>query len=73
MSDVKSIVEQIVKKLQGNQDLLTKFKSDPVKTIEGVSGIDLPDNLEDEVVKGVKAALASDKLSGIAGAVKKLF
>ena len=73
MSDVKSIVEQIVKKLQGNQDLLTKFKSDPVKTIEGLSGIDIPDNIEDEVVKGVKAALASGKLSGIAGAVKKLF
>mgnify|MGYP006916226933 CR=1 FL=1 len=73
MSDVKSIVEQIVKKLQGNQDLLTKFKSDPVKTIEGLSGIDIPDNIEDEVVKGVKAALASDKLSSIAGAVKKLF
>ena len=72
MSDIKSIVEQIVKKLQSNPDLLKKFKDDPVKTIEGISGIDIPDGVEDEVAKGVKAALAKDTASGIVDAVKKM-
>ena len=71
--DVRSIVEQIVKRLQADPGLMKNFKDDPVKTIESISGIDVPASMEDEVAKGVKAALASDKVSGVADAVKKLF
>lgn len=73
MDDVKQKVEEIVKKLKADPKALESFKTDPVKTIEGLSGIDIPDGVEDKVVAGVKAALAGDKLSGVADAVKKLF
>ncbi len=73
MDEVKQKVDEIVKKLKADPKALANFKDDPVKTVEGLSGIDIPDGIEDKVVAGVKAALAGDKLGGIADAVKKLF
>ena len=72
MDDVKAKVDQVVAKLKEDPSLLTNFKNDPVKTIEGLSGIDIPDAIEDKVVAGVKAALAGDAFGNIAGAVKNL-
>ena len=71
--DVKKKVEEVVAKIQKDPNLLKNFQKDPVKTIEGLSGVDIPDEIEDKVVAGVKAALAGDKASGIINSVKKLF
>jgi hypothetical protein len=73
MEDIKKKVDQIVAKLKADPSLMANFKNDPVKTIEGISGIDIPDGMEDKIVTGVKAALAGDKAGDIAGAVKGLF
>ena len=54
--DIKGTIDQIVSKLQGDPNLLENFKKDPIKTIEGISGIDIPDGMEQQVVDGVKAA-----------------
>ena len=71
--DVKGKVEEIVKKLQKDPALMKKFQSDPVKTLEGVLGVDLPDDQLKPVVAGIKAKLTAadigDKLDGL----KKLF
>ena len=72
MDDIKKKVEEVVAKLKADPSLLAKFKEDPVKTVEGLSGIDIPDGMEDKVVTGVKAALAGDKASGIIDTVKNL-
>jgi hypothetical protein len=71
--DVKKKVEEVVAKLKANPSALATFKDDPIKAIESLSGIDIPDEIEDKVVAGVKAALAGDKASGIIDSVKKLF
>ena len=52
---------------------MEKFKKDPVKAVEGVLGVDLPDDLVEKLVTGVKARLAGDNLSGALGSLKKLF
>jgi hypothetical protein len=45
-----------------------------VKTVEKLIGVDLPDDMIEKVVDGVKAKLAGgDALSGVAGKLKGLF
>lgn len=73
MDDIKKKVDEIVSKLKSDPKALESFKSDPVKAVESLSGIDIPDGMEDKVVAGVKAALASDKAGNVMDAVKKLF
>ena len=71
--DIKEKVEEIVKKISGDKDLLEKFKKDPVGAVKGLVGTELPDGALDKVVDAVKAKLGADKLGDIAGKLKKLF
>ena len=78
--DVKKIIENIVEKVQENGDLKERFEKEPVKVIESIIGVDLPDDIVEKVIDGVKAKIAFDKVddamdavSNIAGALKKLF
>ena len=41
--DVKAKVTEIVNKLKSDEQLMSKFQSNPVKTVEGLVGVDLPD------------------------------
>ena len=72
-TDVKEIVTKAVEKLAKDQKLQEQFKKDPVKTLERLLGVDLPDELVDKVVDGVKAKLSLDKASEVMGSLKKLF
>ena len=60
--DIKEKIEDLVEKIQKNPNLLKKFKNDPVKVVEDLVGIDLPDELIEKVVDGVKAKITLDKL-----------
>jgi uncharacterized protein YpuA (DUF1002 family) len=80
MDQIKEKIEEIVKKLTENKDLLENFKKNPVKTVEKLLGIDLPDDTIEKIVDGVKAKITLDKLDdlkddlgGALGALKKLF
>ncbi|MBP3569088.1 MAG: hypothetical protein J6K04_07970 [Lachnospiraceae bacterium] len=73
MDELKEKIEKIVDKIQGSSDLKEQFEKEPVKVIEKVLGVDLPDELIEKVIDGVKAKLTVDKISDIAGAFKKLF
>ncbi len=70
--DVKAKVEEIVGKIKGSDNLLEKFKADPEKTIESLTGIEIPDEIADKVIDGVKAALASGKLGDLLDKAKDL-
>lgn len=71
--DIKGKVEEAVKKLQDDPALLGSFQKDPIKTVEGLLGVDLPDDQLQPLVTGIKAKLTAgdigDKLEGL----KKLF
>lgn len=71
--DIKAKIEEIVAKLQGDKGLLDKFTKDPVKTVESLIGVDLPDDVIGNVVEGVKAKVSIDKAAGILDSVKNLF
>lgn len=59
--NIKEKIEELVAKFKSDPDLLNKFKEDPIKTIEGIIGVDLPDDQLKGIVDGVKAKLALDK------------
>lgn len=65
--DIKEQVSSAVEKITKDKELQAQFKKDPVKTVESVLGVDIPDGVVDKVVDGVKAKLGADKLSGLLG------
>ena len=69
--DIKEQIESIVEKLQKDNALQAQFKKDPVKAVEKLLGVDLPDDMVEKVVAGVKAKLSLDDVSGIVGNLKK--
>ncbi|MCI6320007.1 MAG: hypothetical protein MR803_01435 [Clostridiales bacterium] len=69
--DIKEQIESIVEKLQKDKALQAQFKKDPVKAVEKLLGVDLPDDMVEKVVAGVKAKLSLDDVSGIVGNLKK--
>ena len=69
--DIKEKIEEVVGKIKNDPKTMEEFKKDPVKAIEGLTGIDLPDDMVDKVVTGVKAKLTADKLGDAAGLFKK--
>lgn len=73
MDNIKEKIEEIVEKIKGSKDLAELFKKDPVKAIEKVLDVDLPDELLEKVVDGVKAKMAADDVKNLFGAIKKLF
>ena len=69
--DIKEQIESIVEKLQKDKALQAQFKKDPVKAVEKLLGVDLPDDMVEKVVAGVKAKLSLDDVSGFVGNLKK--
>ena len=77
MEDIKKKIEEIVAKIKNDKGFASKFKSDPIKAVESVLGVDLPDDKIKSIVDGVKAKLTGDKISNEASSlvdkVKDLF
>jgi len=71
--DIKEQIEKLVQKINSDPSIKEQFQKDPVKAVEKVLGVDLPDDVVEKVVAGVKAKIGADKLSGAADALKKLF
>lgn len=71
--DVKEKVEELVGKLQKDPALLKSFQEDPIKTVEKLTGVDLPDEQLKPVVAGIKAKLAASDIGGKLDGLKKLF
>ena len=69
--DIKAKIEEIVAKLKGDDKLMDKFQNEPVKTVEGLVGVDLPDDQINGIVDAVKAKInvgsITDKLGGLFG------
>ncbi len=68
--DIKAKIEEIVKKIKTDKNLLGKFKDDPIKTVEGLIGVDLPDDIIEKIVEGVKAKITVDDVKGVLGKLK---
>ena len=71
--DIKAQITAVVEKVTKDPQMLEQFKKDPVKAVEQVLGVDLPDDAVQKVVDGVKAKISVDKASGVVDSIKKLF
>ena len=71
--DIKEKIESVIEKIKKDPSIKEQFEKDPVKAIEKVLGVDLPDDIVEKIVDGVKAKLTVDSLSGVADKLKKLF
>lgn len=71
--DVKAKVEELAGRIQKDPAMLKSFQDDPVKTVEKLTGVDLPDDQLKPVVAGIKAKLAAGELGGKLDGLKKLF
>ena len=67
MDFIKDKIEDIVEKIKKDPKLLQKFKDDPIKTVEGLIGIDLPDEQIEKIVDAVKAKISLDKVGDLLG------
>lgn len=71
--DIKEKIQEVVEKLTKDKGLQEQFKEDPVKALEKILGVDLPDDIVEKVVQGVQAKMTADKLSDAFDGLKKLF
>ena len=80
MDIIKEKINEIVEKIKNDKDIAAKFKKDPVTTVEGLIGIDLPNDQIEKIIDGIKAKIALDKidldnidLNKVAGVLGGLF
>ena len=71
--EIKEKIEKVVKKLLSDKNLMDKFEKNPAKVIEELIEVDLPDELVNQIVEGVKAKINLEKVSGALGALGGLF
>ena len=71
--DIKEKIESVIEKIKKDPNIKEQFGKDPVKAIEKVLGVDLPDDMVEKIVDGVKAKLTVDSISDVADKLKKLF
>ena len=73
--DIKAKANELVEKIKNDPKLLGEFKENPVKLLEEIIGMDLPDDQIKQLAELVKAKIdldkAGDLLKGLGGLFKK--
>lgn len=73
--DIKARVEVLAEQIRKNPALLKEFRESPVKAVEAIVGMDLPDAQINQLAELVKAKLdldkAGDLLKGLGGLFQK--
>lgn len=65
--DIKAKAAELVERIKGNPALLKEFKENPVKIVEELIGMDLPDDQVKMVAEAVKAKIDLDKAANLLG------
>ncbi len=71
--DIKTEIEKIFKSVAGDPSKLEAFKKNPAEFVTKIVGESVGKDIINKIVAGVKAKLAGDKVSGIAGSIGGLF
>lgn len=69
--DIKAKIDEIVKKVKTDDDVKKLFMKDPVKAVEKLVGVNLPDDQIEKIVDAVKAKISVDKVAGKLGGLFK--
>ena len=70
--DIKEKVTEVVEKIKNDPKILAEFEKEPVKTVEKIVGMDLPDELIEKVLDGIKKGDIKEGMD-IGDIMKKLF
>ncbi|MGN0678892.1 MAG: hypothetical protein ACI4JS_04435 [Oscillospiraceae bacterium] len=69
--DIKAKIDEVVAKVKADPNFAQKFKTEPIKAVEEVLGVDLPDDIIQKIIDGVKAKIdlggIADKIGGLFG------
>ena len=72
--DIKKKAEELVEKIQKNPALLKEFRENPIKIVEEIIGMDLPDDQIKKLAQMVEIKIdmdkAGDMLKGLGGLFK---
>lgn len=71
--DIKEMITKAVKKIMNDKALQKQFETEPVKALEKIFGVDLPDDLINPIIDGIKAQLTAEKLGDAVDFLKKIF
>ena len=71
--DLKDIIEKAANAILKDETLKTQFKNEPIKALEKILNVNLPDELLEPVIEGIKVKITADKLGDAANLLKKLF
>lgn len=73
--DIKAKIDEAVAKIKADPAIAKEFQADPVKAVEKILGTDLPDDVINPVIDGIKTKISvdgvKDKLGGLLGGLKK--
>lgn len=73
MEDFKKKIDEIIDKIKNDKDFAKKFKAEPVKALEEISGIDIPEDKIDEIITAIQAKINIDKIDNALDKLKGLF
>lgn len=65
--DIKKMAADLVDRIQDNPALLKEFRENPVKVVEDLIGIDLPDDQIHQLAQLIKAKIDLDKAGDLLG------
>lgn len=67
--DIKAKIDEVVNKVKSDKGFAEKFQKEPIKAVEEVLGVDLPDDAIKNVIDGVKAKINIDDIKGKIGSL----
>ena len=71
--DIREQAEKLLASVTRDKSLMEQFRKEPVKAVEKVLGVDLPDEAVEKIITAVKAKIAADGTKDVLGSLKKLF
>ena len=73
MDEIKDLIRKLADKVQSDDEIKELFKKEPIKAVEKILGVDLPDDVVKKIIDGVKASITIDDAKDLLGSLKKLF
>ena len=73
MDEIKELIRKLADKVQSDDEIKELFKKDPIKAVEKILGVDLPDDVVKKIIDGVKASITIEDAKDLLGSLKKLF
>ena len=60
--NIKKMIENLIDEIKKDGKLGAQFEKEPVKVIENIIGKDLPDDVVEKIINGVKAKVSMEKI-----------